>query len=290
MSEVDPEDAKLVTLARAARARAGAAEGAAVRDVDGRTYAAVTVTLPSLSLSALEAAVAAAVSSGAAELEAAAVVTAAPDGERAGLAAVRDVGGPATRVLVAGPDGGVRRQLRTDVATSRSTWRIWTRETDRETGRTGPALPAWSGVRTPASPPWSTRWSGTRSRSRRASRRRPGTPSGASCTEPTASSSWSTHPACTARGPCWASDSTTSCGRHGPKWTPSVSAFQLTRKRAGDRFIAAELGRISGTPKLAIVTKIDVASPDQVAVRLRRPLSSVRRSASNGRRSCRCRR
>ncbi|HXU96571.1 MAG TPA: GTPase Era [Jiangellaceae bacterium] len=36
----------------------------------------------------------------------------------------------------------------------------------------------------------------------------------------------------------------------------------------GDRFIAAELGRISGTPKLAIVTKIDVASPDQVAVRL----------------------
>lgn len=111
MSEFDPEDAKLVTLARAARARVGAAEGAAVRDVDGRMFAAVTVTLPSLSLSALEAAVAAAVSSGAAELEAAAVVTAAPDGERAGLAAVRDVGGPATRVLVAGPDGGVRRQL-----------------------------------------------------------------------------------------------------------------------------------------------------------------------------------
>ena len=36
----------------------------------------------------------------------------------------------------------------------------------------------------------------------------------------------------------------------------------------GDGFIAAELGRINGTPKLAIVTKIDVASPDQVAVRL----------------------
>jgi GTP-binding protein Era len=36
----------------------------------------------------------------------------------------------------------------------------------------------------------------------------------------------------------------------------------------GDRFIAAELGRIIGTPKLAMVTKIDVASPDQVAVRL----------------------
>ena len=61
MSEFNPEDGKLVTLARAARARVGAAEGAAVRDVDGRTFAAVTVTLPSLSLSALEAAVAAAV-------------------------------------------------------------------------------------------------------------------------------------------------------------------------------------------------------------------------------------
>ena len=37
--ELSAEDAKLVTLARAARARAGAVEGAAVRDGDGRTYA-----------------------------------------------------------------------------------------------------------------------------------------------------------------------------------------------------------------------------------------------------------
>jgi hypothetical protein len=41
----------------------------------GRTYAAATVALASLSLSALQAAVAAAVSSGAQRLEAAAVVT-----------------------------------------------------------------------------------------------------------------------------------------------------------------------------------------------------------------------
>ena len=109
MSELDSEDAKLVSLARAARARVRAAEGAAVRDADGRTYAAAAVTLPSLSLSALEAAVAAAVSSGAVGLEAVAVVTAAPDGEPAGLAAVRDLGGPATQVLVAGVDGLVRR-------------------------------------------------------------------------------------------------------------------------------------------------------------------------------------
>ena len=45
MLELDPEDAKLVTLARGARMRAhvpysGGAEGAAVRDAEGRTYAA----------------------------------------------------------------------------------------------------------------------------------------------------------------------------------------------------------------------------------------------------------
>ena len=47
-----------------------------MRDTDGRTYSATSVALPSLSLSALQAAVAAAVSSGAPGLEAAAVVTA----------------------------------------------------------------------------------------------------------------------------------------------------------------------------------------------------------------------
>ena len=60
------EDAKLVTLARATRARTGAAEGAAVRDLDGRTYAAATVGLPSLQLSALQVCVAMAVASGSA--------------------------------------------------------------------------------------------------------------------------------------------------------------------------------------------------------------------------------
>jgi len=68
------EDAKLVTLARSARARAGSYEGAAVRDDMGRTYVAVTVELPSLQLTALQAAVAAAVGSGAQQLDAAAVV------------------------------------------------------------------------------------------------------------------------------------------------------------------------------------------------------------------------
>jgi hypothetical protein len=107
VTELDPEDAKLITLARSARGRTGAAEGAAVRDTDGRTYLAATVTLPSLQLSALQAAMAAAVSSGVEGLEAAAVVTAAEALEPAGVAAVRDLS-PSAPVLLAGPDGLLR--------------------------------------------------------------------------------------------------------------------------------------------------------------------------------------
>lgn len=104
MSELDPEDAKIVTLARSARARTGAVEGAAVRDTDGRTYVGTTVALPSLTLTALQAAVAAAVSSGATALEAAAVVTAGDGADPAGRAAVADLD-PAAPVLVADPTG-----------------------------------------------------------------------------------------------------------------------------------------------------------------------------------------
>jgi hypothetical protein len=106
MSELSAEDAKLVTLARAARARIGALEGAAVRDGDGRSYAAATVALPSLALSALQAAVASAVCAGAAKLEAAAVVTEASTLDDGGPAAVRDLSELAPIYLVA-PDGTV---------------------------------------------------------------------------------------------------------------------------------------------------------------------------------------
>jgi len=102
--QLSTEDAKLVTLARAARARINALEGAAVRDGDGRTYAAASVALPSLSLSALQIAVANAASAGAVALEAAAVVTEASTVDESGLAAVRDLAATAP-VHLAGPDG-----------------------------------------------------------------------------------------------------------------------------------------------------------------------------------------
>jgi hypothetical protein len=104
--ELDPEDAKLVTLARGARGRVGAPEGAAVRDTDGRTYAASTVTIPSLRLTALQAAVAAAVSAGAPALEAAAVVTESTGVDPDSLAAVRDLS-PNAHLMLANPAGDV---------------------------------------------------------------------------------------------------------------------------------------------------------------------------------------
>jgi hypothetical protein len=115
MSDLSAEDTKLVTLARATRARTGAAEGAAVRDGDGRTYAAASVALPSLRLSALEVAVAMAVSSGAPGLEAGAVVAGADQqagAEPAGLAAVRDLARAMVVVHMAGPDGAVVSSIR----------------------------------------------------------------------------------------------------------------------------------------------------------------------------------
>ncbi len=95
---MDPEDEKLVTLARSARVRSGSAEGAAVRDDIGRTYVAATVSLPSLTLTALQAAVAAAASSGATALEAAVVVTTSADVDRSAL---DGLGGPVVHVVSA---------------------------------------------------------------------------------------------------------------------------------------------------------------------------------------------
>jgi hypothetical protein len=105
---LDPEDRKIITLARSVRARNAVPEGAAVRDETGRTYVAGTVALDSLQLSALRTAVAMAVASGAKSLEAAAVVTGAETVREEDRAAVRDLGGPQTPVLLAGPDGTVR--------------------------------------------------------------------------------------------------------------------------------------------------------------------------------------
>ncbi|MEP6697094.1 MAG: cytidine deaminase [Pseudonocardiales bacterium] len=116
---LDAEDAKLVTLARAARLRAyvqhtGVAEGAAVRDTEGRTYAAATVEAadPGLTTSALRGAVAAAASSGARAFEAAALVTDAETADPRDLAVLREFGA-GTTLLLARADGAVHTTVTT---------------------------------------------------------------------------------------------------------------------------------------------------------------------------------
>ncbi len=114
MSELsDPDDRKLVTLARATRARTAAAEGAALRDADGRTNAAATVDLPSLRMSAIGVAVAMAVASGSRGVEAVVVLTAATAISGTDLAVVRDFAGAGVPLH--------RADLRGDVAETVST-------------------------------------------------------------------------------------------------------------------------------------------------------------------------
>jgi hypothetical protein len=107
--DLSPEDAKLVTLARSSRARTNAEHGAAVRDQDGRTYVASTVTLPSIHVDALDLAVAMAVSSGASGIEAAALVGEMQPEPIINGTAVRDVSGHGVHVYLADPAGTVVR-------------------------------------------------------------------------------------------------------------------------------------------------------------------------------------
>jgi hypothetical protein len=104
---VDAEDNKLVVLARATRTRTGAAQGAALRDLDGRTYAGATVDLPSLRVSAVGVVVAMAVASGAQGAEAVVVLGGDGDVSEDDLAAVRDFAGTGVPVHRGTPAGGL---------------------------------------------------------------------------------------------------------------------------------------------------------------------------------------
>lgn len=106
-----PEDAKLVTLARATRARTSARQGAAVRDLDGRTYAAATVELTHLHVSAVGGCVAMAVASGARGLEAVVLLgEGEPDAsnlDASDLAVVSEFAGPGVPIFTGDARGSI---------------------------------------------------------------------------------------------------------------------------------------------------------------------------------------
>jgi hypothetical protein len=106
----DPEDLKLITLARAALGRTGAHQSAAVRDTDGRAYAAASVDLKHLTLSGIAVAVAMAVSSGAVGLEAVALVGEA-EPSKADLDIVGDLARDGAVVIWASSGGAVQSMI-----------------------------------------------------------------------------------------------------------------------------------------------------------------------------------
>ena len=108
----DPEFEKLVTLARSARGRIGASEGAAVRDELGRTYNAASVAIGSLALSAVQLTVSTAASSGSRGLEAVVLVSDASQVTQDDLAAVRDFAGAGIPLALCNARGEVVAEIR----------------------------------------------------------------------------------------------------------------------------------------------------------------------------------
>jgi hypothetical protein len=106
----DPENAKLLTLARGARGRIGSTQGAALRDEMGRTYSGASVDIPSLQLTGVELAVAQAMAAGASGVEAVVAVGAITPRE---LGLIREVGGNGVLVIECRPDGSVNAWHRT---------------------------------------------------------------------------------------------------------------------------------------------------------------------------------
>lgn len=105
MTLSNSEDAKLLTLARASLKRNHVAQSAALRDGTGRTHVGNSIELQTLTLDALQVALAMALSSGADAIEAAVVV-----GQQPSAVSLRNIREISANSLVwyEAPDGSIQ--------------------------------------------------------------------------------------------------------------------------------------------------------------------------------------
>ena len=103
-SFTNPEDQKLATLATSTLARTGAKQAAALRDTTGRTYVAINISAPTLTLDAVQAVFTVAAASQIAGIEAVVIA-----GEKAAMTAVIADNSPNAAIFHIDANGSVTR-------------------------------------------------------------------------------------------------------------------------------------------------------------------------------------
>lgn len=100
----NPEDQKLATLATSTLARTGAKQAAALRDTTGRTYVAINISAPKLTLDAVQAVFTVAAASQIAGIEGVVIA-----GEKAAMTAVITDNSPQATIFHIDANGSVTR-------------------------------------------------------------------------------------------------------------------------------------------------------------------------------------
>ena len=103
-SFTNPEDQKLATLATSTLARTGAKQAAALRDTTGRTYVAINISAPTLTLDAVQAVFTVAAASQIAGIEAVVIA-----GEKAAMTTVIADNSPQATIFHIDANGSVTR-------------------------------------------------------------------------------------------------------------------------------------------------------------------------------------
>ncbi|MCX6448384.1 MAG: cytidine deaminase [Actinobacteria bacterium] len=100
----NPEDQKLATLATSTLVRTGAKQAAALRDTTGRTYVAINISAPQLTLDAVQAVFTVAAASQIAGIESVVIA-----GEKAAMTAVITDNSPQAAIFHIDANGSVTR-------------------------------------------------------------------------------------------------------------------------------------------------------------------------------------